>query len=122
MSYAPPETWHHGDYPTAAKLNKYVDGMDAIHGVIGDALYNFAVPRRMGSVQGYYFVHRHRWLIYRDAGRIEDPAGIGETVSLSAADDGGWTTYDLDQVDWLIPGKLYQVQAVVACTERPEAL
>ena len=103
-------------------MNKYKDGLDAIHAALGDYVLNPTVARRIDPVQGYYFLHAKRWLLYRDAGRIEDPAGVGATVTLAAADDGGWTSYDLDQVDWLIPGKLYQVQAVIACLEDSEAL
>lgn len=122
MAYAVPFQWAHGDYPTAARLNLYKSGLDAIHDALGDYSLNPAVARRIDPVQGYYFLHRHRWLLYRGAGRIEDPAGVGETVNLSEADDMGWTTYDLDNVEWLIPGKLYQVQAVIACLEDYEAL
>lgn len=124
MPYSPPESWAHGDYPTAARLNKYKDGMDAVHGALGDYALNAAVARRIAPVQGYYLLHRHRWLLYRadpDAGRIEDPAGVGETVTLTAT-GSQWASYDLSQVEWLVPGKLYQVQAVVACLEDYEAL
>lgn len=123
MAYAVPEQWSHGEYPTAAKINKYKDGLDAIYAALGTYQFNPAVARRLGSVQGYYFLHRHRWLIYRadpGAGRIEDPAGVGETITLTAT-GGNWGSYDLSQVKWLTPGKLYQVQAVVACLEDYEA-
>lgn len=123
MAYSVPEQWEHGEYPTAAKMNKYKDGLDAIYANLGDYVVNPAVARRIDPVQGYYFLHRHRWLVYRadpDAGRIEDPAGVGETVTLTAT-GSNWASYDLGQVDWLIPGKLYQVQSVVACLEDYEA-
>lgn len=124
MAYAVPKVWQHGDYPTAAELNKYKSGLDAIHDALGDASLNMAVARRIAPVQGYYFLHRHRWLIYRadpDAGRIEDPAGVGDTVTLTAT-GSSWGSYDLGQIDWLVPGKLYQVQAVVACLEDIEGV
>lgn len=124
MGYAVPQRWAHGDYPTAANLNKYKSGLDAIHDALGDASLNMAVARRIDPVQGYYFLHRHRWLIYRAdpaAGRIEDPAGVGDTVTLTAT-GGSWASYDLGQIDWLLPGKLYQVQAVVACLEDIEGI
>ncbi|MBK8051093.1 MAG: hypothetical protein IPK16_30740 [Anaerolineales bacterium] len=38
---------------------------------------------------GLLLAHRQRWLLYRNAGTIEDPNGVGADVSLSAADDGG---------------------------------
>lgn len=122
--YSTPESWAHGDYPTAANLNKYKSGLDAIHDALGDASLNMAVARRIDPVQGYYFLHRQRWLIYRadpSAGSIEDPSGVGETITLTAT-GGSWDSYDLGTVSWLIPGKLYQVQGVVACLEDYEAL
>lgn len=121
MSYTPPQQWSHGDYPTADKLNKYKDGLDAIHEAVGDYPINPAVARRLDTVQGYYFLHRWRWLVYRGAGTIEDPIGAEDAVNLSEAEDMGWTSYDLDNVDWLIPGRLYQVQGVIACMEDYEA-
>lgn len=117
MSYVVPRTWSHGEYPTAAEMTDIKSSMDYLNSVMGDGGLQKAVALRNGFVQGYYIVHRLRWLVYKGAGRIEDPAGVSETVSLSAADDGGYTSYDLDQIDWLVPGKIYQVQAVTACLE-----
>lgn len=124
MPYAVPSVWAHGDIPTHTNINKFKDGLDAIYALTGSVEINPAVARRIDPVQGYYFLHRHRWLVYRadpSAGRIEDPLGTGETVSL-AVTGSSWGTYDLSQVDWLYPGRLYQVQAVVACLEDVEAL
>jgi hypothetical protein len=124
MAYAVPFVWSHGDYPTAARLNLYKSGLDAIHDALGDYAVNGAVARLITPVQGYYFLHRHRWLLYRaapDAGRIEDPSGVGESVTLSAT-GSEWGNYDLSTIEWMIPGKLYQVQDVVGCMEDYEAL
>lgn len=120
MSYTAPEQWNHGEYPTAAKLNKYKTGLDAIHDQVGDVLINPFVTRRMGTVQGYYLVHRNRWLTYLGTGTIEDPNGVGEDVSLSTADN--WASYDLSQVEWILPGTLFQVQGVLACWEDVEPI
>lgn len=122
MAYTPPEQWSHGDYPTAAKMNKYKDGLDAIYAAFGTYPINPAVARRISPTQGYYFLHSHRWLLYRGAGTIEDSAGVGETINLSEAEDMGWTNFDLDTIDWMRPGKLYQVQGVIACLEDYEPL
>lgn len=126
MAYSVPFIWQHGDYPTAARMNLYKDGLDAVHDALGDYIVNPAVASRIAPVQGYYFLHHSRWLLYSNpspsAGRIEDPAGVGATVTLAATAVGEWASYDLSQVDWLIPGKLYQVQAVIACLEDYEAL
>jgi hypothetical protein len=122
MAYAVPFQWAHGDYPTAARLNLYKDGLDAIYGGLGDYNTNRAVAVRIGNVQGYYFIHRLRWLLHLGGGRIEDPNGVGETVTLTAGEGGNWASYDLSQVDWMVPGKLYQVQAVACCLEDVEGL
>lgn len=115
MAYQTPPTWAYLEYPTAAKMNQYKAGMDAIYAQMGSSKLNPAVCKRMATVQGYYHVNLRRWLIYLGAGRIEDPAGVNEQVSLS--DNGGWSAYDLMQVDWIYPGKIYQVQAVTCCFE-----
>lgn len=120
MAYSAPPQWVHLDYPTAAKLNLYKSGLDAIYAQTSSVQVNGAVCRRIGTVQGYYFVNIHRWLLYLGAGRIDDPAEMGEEVSLS--DAGGWNMYDLTQVDWIYPGKLYQVQAVTSCLEHFKGL
>lgn len=115
MSYQVPEIWQHGDYPTAAKLNKFKAGLDAVNVALGDYSINRAVAVRIGNVQGYYFLHHHRWLLYLGGGRIEDPTGVGETITLTAG--GGWASYDLSQIEWMVPGRLYQVEAVQCCFE-----
>ena len=60
------------------------------------------------------------WLLYTGGGRIEDPAGIQEQINLP--DNGTWAAYDLLQVDWIYPGRVYQVQAVMCCFEDVEGL
>lgn len=121
MAYATPEQWTHGEYPTAAKVNKYKTGLDEVYALLGTYQINLATASRLSTVQGFYLVHHHRWLLYRDAGQIEDPSGVGEMVAISAAGDGGWTSYDLTQVSWLTPGSVYQVQDVLCCFEDYEA-
>lgn len=122
MAYQIPERWAHGDYPTAAKLNKYKDGLDAIHAALGDYRINPAVSLRIDPVDSYYFVRRHRYLLYLGAGEIRDPMGVGEAVSLSAGVGGSWAVRDLSSIDWMVPGKLYQVDDVQACIEDYEGL
>lgn len=120
MAYAKPQYWSHADYPTATTMNYYKSGLDAIYALTGSYQINPAVSRRTDNVQGYYLVNKHRWLLYYNAGTIEDPAGVGETVTLSVS--GAWTAYDLTQVDWLYVGKLYHVQGVLSCFEDYEGL
>jgi len=116
MAYEIPERWTHGEFVTAAKLAKFKNGMDAIHGILGDYQINPYVNERRSQVHDFWFVHRHRWLIYRDAGHIEDPTGVGEQVTL-AAPTSDFMVFDLAQVSWLYPGKLYNVEGVSWCFE-----
>jgi len=120
MPYSVPPTWQHLEYPTAAKMNLYKDGLDATYALTGSAPVNVAISVIMGPVAHYYFVNRHRWLVYLLGGRLIDPAGVGADVSLSS--NGGWSNYDLLQVDWLYPGKLYQVQDVSCAFEDYESI
>jgi hypothetical protein len=125
MPYTPGRIWSQGDYPIAVDLNKYKSGLDAIYAITGSSAVNPAVANRLNGVQGYYFVNRLRWLLYIDrtgagAGRIEDPAGIEAAVNLSAKNV--WTAFDLQSVDWIYAGKIYQVQAVSACLEDIQGL
>jgi hypothetical protein len=117
MAYSAPPQWSHLDYPTAAKMNLYKAGLDAILALRGSDVVNVAITRRIAPVQGYYLINRYRWLIYAcvGTGTMEDPAGVGEDVSLSAIPT--WAAVDLLTVDWIYPGKLYQVQGVVCCFE-----
>lgn len=120
MPYLPPKIWHHGDFPTAADFNAIKDSLDAIHVQTGDVQINPAVAQRISPVQGYYFIHRCPYLIYlilppQDSGTIEDPAGIGEPVTLAV--EASYTFHDLSTVEWFYPGKLYQVQGVTWCIE-----
>lgn len=115
MAYSAPPQWTHLDRPTAAKMNLYKDGCDAALALSGQAPYNIPVCKLMGTVSHYYLMNRWRWLIYLGAGRIVDPADVQEPVNLS--DTGGWSAYDLLQVDWVHPGRLYQVQDVQCCFE-----
>lgn len=115
MAYANPTQWSHLDYPTSTKMNYYKSGLDAIYTQMGTYPVNVPVARRTNNILRYYFCHKHRWLLYYDAGTIRDPAGEGDDVSLSVS--GAWTSYDLAQVDWIYPGKLYQVRDVLMCLE-----
>ena len=115
MPYSTPPTWAYLEYPTAAKMNQYKTGLDAIYAQTGTYTLNVCVCKRVGTVEHYYFVHQQRWLLYLFGGRIVDPADVGDPVTLS--DNGSWQSYDLNSVDWIYPGKLYQVQDVGCAME-----
>ena len=115
MAYSAPPHWTHGDEPDGAAIQTYADSLDYLHGLIGDAAHNFAVLWSYENVDAgfagsdFYLVHRFRWLIYRGDGELVDPSGAGETLTLSG-DGVTLLAYDLDDVEWMTPGRLYIVK------------
>ena len=120
MAYSAPPTWTQGMYPTAALMNIYKADLDAISAQVGSSRVQICVCKRITPIQSYYIVHAQRWLLYFGDGWIEDPAGVGERVTLGV--EAAWTAHDLSSVEWLYPGKLYQVQNVDVCWEDYEDL
>ena len=117
--YTVPDQWAHGDYPTAAKVNKWKTDLDEIHGEVGDRAINVPVEIHDAGTQ-VWFVHRFRYLHYlADAGVITDPNGAGDAVNI--ASDGGFAVYDLDGVDWLTYGALYYIDECNAAIEYEQA-
>ena len=93
--------FRHGDYPLAAELNKLGGNDTYFNDVIDPNVFG----ARYGSRITYS--HSYRYLWYEGTGTIVDLADVANTVSLS--DDGVPTQYDLDSIDWMAYGKLYQV-------------
>ena len=119
MAYTVPDTWAHGDRPTAAKVNKWKTDLDEIHGTAGDRAINTPCGFDDAATR-IYFIHRHRYLhYYADAGVITDPAAVGESVTLDSG--GGFAVYDLDAVSWLTYGSLYYIAECNAAIEYPNA-
>lgn len=116
MSYTPPKQWSHGDQPDAAELNKYSDGLTYLNSMIGGSQLNPAVfYSQMEDGQLFYLVHKRRYLLYVSTGAIEDPAGVNASISLGNTQ--AINVYDLEQVAWLTPGKLYRVKGCSCCIE-----
>lgn len=116
MSYTPPKQWRHGDQPDGAEMQKYSDGLNFLNAILGGQQLNFAVPfSRMEDAQEYWLVHKRRYLIYRSTGKIHDPTGANEPISLSNPEE--INIYDLDQIIWMTPGKLYRVVGCSVCME-----
>ena len=111
MPYVAVDQWAHGDKPTAAKLNKWKSGLEAIYAKTGDRAFNLPCTKNVDDGVGddRYFIHTHRYLHFRgDAGQIIDPSGAGDPVGISETDNA-FTVYDLDGVSWLQYGMLYYV-------------
>jgi len=117
MSYATPKQWSHGDQPEAIDLQKYSDGLEYLYSALGDGgKLNFAVPySQMEDAQEFWLTHKRRYLIYRSTGKIHDPTGANEPISLS--NPSTFNSYDLEQIIWMTPGKLYKVVGCSVCFE-----
>ena len=116
MSYSTPKQWSHGDQPTAENMQKYSDSLNYLYAAIGSGQLNFAVPySRMEDAQEFWLVHKRRYLIYKSTGKIYDPTGANNPISLSNPAD--INVYDLEQIVWMTPGKLYRVVGCSVCME-----
>ena len=125
--YQAPKIWSHGEFPTAAELNKYSNSLGYLYDRIGGGsiqpaiLYNRSLQTTNtndSNESGFHFFHKYRWFHYLNStsgAEITDPAGVGDDVSLG--DSGEWTTLDLETVDWMTPGKIYYVKFVTCCAE-----
>ena len=111
----PKNDWQHGDYVTASELNKYGATLDAAHDALGDVALNFPTLADVSSAV-FTMPHMKRYLWFRSTGAIVDPAGIGETVSISDENNAP-TKYDLNSVSWLYYGMIYHVTGVAWCLE-----
>lgn len=110
-------TWQHGDYPTAALLNKYVTTINEAHAVVKDAAFGIGALDVSESV--FFLIHVHRYLHFSSTGKLVDITGANEDISLSEGDKG-YGVVDLDTVTWLGRGMLYQVTGVTFCLEHWE--
>lgn len=60
--------------------------------------------------------HRFKWLAFGSTGRIFDPSGLGDDVTLSDPDTGiGF--YDLESINWLAYGMYFCVDGVTWAAE-----
>lgn len=120
MAYSVPDQWAHGDVPTAAKMNKYSDGLTALTSWLGQYV-GMATPKNNG--QTLYLVHQWRWLWYistaASTATISDPSGVNSDVTL--ADATAMTVYDLSNVTWLVQGTPYELTGFDYVSEDYEA-
>lgn len=133
MAYTEPTDKQRDDDPTAAMLQVYADNCDALaalaFGIMNSADHGGDVT---GSSDEYQtFSHRGTWLLYETEtpdretkrtaelfpmfylleGEESNSHTVGEPVTLSDAVDGG--SYNLTEgVNWMIPGRLYQIDNV----------
>lgn len=116
MAYTAPKRWAHGDTVSAANMQIYSDGLTAIKPMIGETRRTWAVfASTWDEAQEFNIVHKRRWLIYKSTGQITDPNGVFDPVDLPDSDP--INVYDLDTVDWLLPGMVYHVIGCSVCME-----
>jgi hypothetical protein len=124
--------WSHGDIPTAADLNAYSTSLAALYAA-SDA-YNsnpalfLLINESEGSGVGgatyldheafFRLIHLRRYLHYKGAGVIQDPAGLADDVTLTEP-SAGFGVVDLDSILWLTYGAAYNV-SVEGCIELDE--
>ena len=128
MAYAVPTVSAHGDMPTAASMNKYSDGLNAIYsGLNSGKRYICAATKRQYDTRASdthndamyaqealsYCVNVHlwRWLFYKGEGALKNIAETEQTP-LSNDNPGGTNVFDLDSVDWLNYGGVYEITGV----------
>lgn len=113
MAYSVPDQWSRGDIPTAAKMNKYSDSLNAINSLAtytGGSVAVYAYNTDPEEI-ARDFQHVHRWLHYEGSGDIVDTTGVGDSVSLST--EGSTVgVYDLDSVSWLYYGAYYRIEGI----------
>lgn len=107
MAYQVPPRFSHGQFPTAADLNKLSNAIASLNARLGRehwAADELSGNARIGNV--------YRWLWYSTAAgsgaEIVDPAGVNDSVSL-ADTEGEMAVYDLSSVSWLSPGRVYKI-------------
>ena len=110
-----PTQWAHGDTTTEAKLDGYSTALNTIHGQLGDVVCQALTPAAEGSGARFFNVHLQRWLHFRGTGDLLSSDHV-HSIGLSDVDNG-WTALDLDGVEWLNYGEIYEVEGVTACCE-----
>ena len=116
MAFQPPKYWQRGDLTSASEFNKYSNNCSHLVGVFSG--YNLICSRNknFSDVKTTEFViqHRSRYLIYLDAkstAALVDKHDSKNTFGLSEVkDEDVFGMIDLDEIDWLVPGKLYRVR------------
>lgn len=122
MAYSPPPQWVPNSasvVPTATLMNLYDQDLDEIYARLGDYAVNYAV-RKLDGENFHVIVHRHQWLHFRgNDGYLEPTTGTdaeiaAARISLSAED---FSVYNLDTIDWMVPGTIYRVRGVDMASE-----
>ena len=124
MAYSTPTYFSHGDTISAAQAQKWSDGLDAIHPMIGDDKIQFVqFYSNMDTAQRHYIVHKKRYLITKSTGELRHPADPTTYPSVSIGDEEPFAVNEVDgMVDWLVPGMLYEVRGCSFACEDDEGI
>lgn len=107
-------TWVEGDQPTATLLNEYRTALIEAHDGLGD-LGGWSLAQIRINEARFTLLHTHRYLHFTSVGQIM--ALDGSNAQDINEDESGVGVLDLDTLDWLVYGQLYQVNGVSVCME-----
>ena len=124
MAYSTPKQWSHGDTVAAADMQKYSDGLDAIHPMIGDDKVRFAqFFSNMDTAQRHYIVHKRKYLITKSSGELRHPTDPTTYPGVSIGDEEPFAVTEVDgTVPWLVAGMLYEVRGCSLAFEDDEGI
>lgn len=120
MAYEVPRQWAHGDVPTAAQMNAYSNALASIKSVADRMPPNPALLKFGGDPDDaeWRITHAARWLHVPDACTLYNANDSSQTTSVPEPPSGTILAFDLNTVDWLLPGTHYIVDGVPWAFER----
>lgn len=112
MAYQVPPIWEHGDVPTAAQMNTYSNGQNAIKALLDVSDKNVTSPVFGGDEDDAKWVltHINRYLLYDDECDVYEYADNSNRTSLEEPPEGEIGIFDLDTIGWLTYGMRYVVE------------
>ena len=119
MAYEVPPVWSHGDVPTAALMNTYSNGQNAIDALLDISDKNVTSPVFDGDEDDaiWIFTHLNRYLIYDDECTVYQWGNADNITSLEEPPVGEVGVYDLDTISWLTYGMVYAVEGTAWAIE-----
>lgn len=127
MAYSAPHIFAHGEYPTAANMNIYSDGLNAIYDALSSgkprppsAKFRQYETRDSDTHNDGMYLHPDfsfltmpylaRWLFYSGEGKLHSFPDLANQVSLPNSSE--INIYDLTSIPWLIPGMIMKITDV----------
>lgn len=114
----PAPLFDYGSRPKASEMQEIADTSTALYDTYaGQVGYRWLAQYRAAPGDTYVLQHVHRWLFYRSTGTLEDLNGLYDPVTLDENINGWFGMLDLNTVEWLVPGMVYEVVGVNAAFE-----